>query len=237
MRNTKIGLTLLCLWIGLLPVIAQQKELSAAGDSINLSTEVVVKKKNKANNNLANVAAIPNTGKSIVKNRSKRVIPPRTNTLLLAEMGIAKNPEWGAGLMFGQMYRGIGWYLKGRSNFTMMKDANGWIDSYDMLPDCRRSTSSEWLMDAGMLFDVLRGQEKKSKRNHLGLYVGAGYGKRIRYVETVNEGWKKYAPNSYAGLSLDAGVIGSIYGFTMSAGVNVIDLKYMEIEVGIGWTF
>jgi hypothetical protein len=36
---------------------------------------------------------------------------------------------------------------------------------------------------------------------------------------------------------LDAGVIGSIYGFTMSAGVNVIDLKYMEIEVGIGWTF
>ena len=37
---------------------------------------------------------------------------------------------------------------------------------------------------------------------------------------------------------MDVGVIGSILGLTLSAGVNAFGgIRYMEIEVGIGWTF
>ena len=157
------------------------------------------------------------------------------NTFLLAEVGLAKNPEWGVGLMFGQKYNGIGWYLKGRSNFTFQKAGNIVISDY-AIPSYR-DTSSEWVIDAGLVFDFLGKITNKPKNTNLGIYVGAGYGARTRYLETVDYGWQKYMPNSYSGVSVDAGMIGSIYGFTLSAGVNTIGFKYMEIEMGVGYTF
>jgi hypothetical protein len=39
------------------------------------------------------------------------------------------------------------------------------------------------------------------------------------------------------GLSFGGGVIGSVKGLTISAGVNTIMARYMEIELGLGWTF
>ena len=193
-----------------------------AGDNITLSPKLVAKKKEKTTTEVADIVPIATR---------------RVNTLLLAEVGIAKNPEWGVGMMFGQMYNGIGWYVKGRSNFTFQSDVTGEIVSASAIPECLSDKSSEWLMDTGMLFDFLAKKEKKSKRNHFGMYVGAGYGARTRYLETVEDGWKKYLPNSYSGMSVDVGLIGSIHGFTLSAGVNTIGFKYMEIELGIGWTF
>ena len=207
------------------------------GDHIFVSPMLVSKRKGKTNAEPTNIAAIPDSGKRTVKEKSSKTPSGGTRTLLLAEVGIAKNPEWGVGLRFGQMYNGVGWYLKGRSNFTIMKDVKGQIESFDALPDCRSDKSSEWLMNAGIVFDLFRTWEKKSPRNHLGMYLGAGYGARTRYLETVTDGWKKYMPNSYSGVSVDAGVIGSVYGFTLSAGVNTIGFKYMEVEFGIGWTF
>lgn len=173
----------------------------------------------------------------LVHKKQKKEKPEDTHTLVLAEVGFAKNPEWGVGLMFGQMYNGVGWYLKGRSNFTFQSDVTGEISSYNALPACKSGKSSEWLLDAGLVFDFLAKKDKKSKRSHFGMYVGAGYGARTRYLETFDYGWQKYLPNSYSGFSVDAGVIGSIHGFTLSAGVNTIGFKYMEIELGIGWTF
>ncbi len=200
-----------------------------AGDKIALSPVLESKKKEKVPTPATNIAAIPNGNKGNDK-------PCTTNTLLLAEVGLAKNPEWGIGLMFGQMYNGVGWYLKGRSNFSFQK-TNGAINNYASVPDCKSDKSSEWLLDAGLVFDFLGKKDKKSKHSHFGMYVGAGYGARTRYLETFDYGWQKYLPNSYSGMSVDAGVIGSIHGFTLSAGVNTIGFKYMEIELGIGWTF
>ena len=157
------------------------------------------------------------------------------NTFLLAEVGLAKNPEWGVGLMFGQKYNGIGWYVKGRSNFTFPKAGDYVISDY-AIPSYR-DTSSEWVIDAGLVFDFLGKITNKPKNTNLGIYVGAGYGARTRYLETVDYGWQKYMPNSYSGVSVDAGVIGSIYGLTLSVGVNTIGFKYMEIEMGVGYTF
>ena len=170
------------------------------------------------------------------KNQSS-TSPRTTNTFLLAEVGLAKNPEWGVGLMFGQKYNSIGWYMKGRSNFTFQKAGNAVINDYKSVPDCLSDKSSEWVIDVGLVFDFLGKVAKKSQHSSFGMYVGAGYGARTRYLETMDNGWQKYLPNSYSGVSVDAGVIGSVYGFTLSAGVNTIGFKYMEIEVGIGWTF
>ena len=100
-----------------------------------------------------------------------------------------------------------------------------------------RDTSSEWVIDAGLVFDFLGKITNKPKNTNLGIYVGAGYGARTRYLETFDYGWQKYLPNSYSGLSVDVGLIGSYHGFTLSAGANIIGFKYMEIELGIGWTF
>ena len=201
-----------------------------AGDKIALSPVLLSKKKGATKSPDANITTIPDANKGNAN-------PRTTNTLFLAEVGLAKNPEWGVGLMFGQMYNGVGWYLKGRSNFTFQSDVTGEISSYDALPGCKSGKSSEWLLDAGLVFDFLAKKDKKSKRSHFGMYVGAGYGARTRYLETFDYGWQKYLPNSYSGFSVDAGVIGSIHGFTLSAGVNTIGFKYMEIELGIGWTF
>ena len=79
----------------------------------------------------------------------------------------------------------------------------------------------------------------------LGLYAGLGYGQYMRQWEYYNpageERWLLFEPESTAGVSYGAGIIGSMKGVTLSAGVNFImaqDMaKYMEIEAGIGWTF
>ena len=80
-------------------------------------------------------------------------------------------------------------------------------------------------------------KEKKNKNNLLGLYAGVGFGS-VRYaLEITVDQWIMYGPWSNTGLSIDAGLIGSIGGFTMATGVNMINFKHVEAEVSIGWTF
>jgi hypothetical protein len=70
-----------------------------------------------------------------------------------------------------------------------------------------------------------------------GLYAGLGYGQYSRYWEIVGGQWLEYAPSAVKGLSFGGGLIGSIKGLTLSAGINTIQAKHMEIEMGLGWTF
>ena len=175
------------------------------------------------------------------------------NTFLLAEGGYAMNPAWSVGLMAGQVYGevksvlGIGWYVKGRSNFQTTKAVNG-LHIYQgglvgitdpLMPVYTgRTRFTEWNVNAGMVLNFLN---KKSlnlhKNSMLGLYAGLGYGHYIRYWEIADGIWVEYAPTAAQGLSFGGGVIGSIKGLTISAGVNTIMAKYMEIEIGLGWTF
>ncbi len=174
-----------------------------------------------------------NEGDNIVL--SPKMRPHIINTLILVEVGVALNPEWGIGLMFGQMYDGVGWYLKGRSNWNIPKK-----DQYGgkLFNTSKETTSLEWIVDAGMVVDFLMKKEKKDKDNFLGLYFGAGYGSRDRYWLNRNiERWMKYQPNSYSGVSANIGLIGSWHGVTIMAGVNTLAFKYMEVEIGLGYTF
>ena len=174
-----------------------------------------------------------NEGDNIVL--SPKMRPHIMNTFILAEAGVALNPEWGVGLMFGQMYDGVGWYVKGRSNWNIPKK-----DQYGgkLFNTTKETTSLEWIVDAGMVVDFLMKKEKKDKDNFLGLYVGAGYGSRERYwLHPDIDSWLKYLPNSYSGISANIGLIGSWHGVTIMAGVNTLAFKYVEVEIGLGYTF
>lgn len=169
---------------------------------------------------------------------------PRINTFVVAEAGYAFAPQWGFGGMLGQMYNGLGWYVKGRSNFQFGYHAtNGLVCEQGGLINGElpfysgRTAAKEWLINAGFVVDFLGKQRMQYKNNMIGLYVGAGYGMRELLWEKSNGDWVKYNPTSASGVSAGAGVIGSVAGVTLTAGVNTIQFKYLEIEFGIGYTF
>lgn len=175
------------------------------------------------------------------------------NTFVLAEGGYAMNPAWSVGLMAGQVYgevtrvMGIGWYVKGRSNFQTTKAIEGLhinnggligITSPLMPAYTGRTRFTEWNLNAGVVLNFLNKKALNLHKNSMfGLYAGLGYGQYTRYWEIADGRWFEYAPTSVQGLSVGGGVIGSIKGLTISAGVNSIMAKYMEIEMGLGWTF
>ena len=177
----------------------------------------------------------------------------RHNTFVLAEGGYAMNPAWSAGLMVGQVYGevtrvcGVGWYVKGRSNFQTTKamegvriQRGGWIGvSNPLMPVYTgRTRFTEWNVNSGVVLNFLNKRTLNLHKNSMfGIYAGVGYGQYARYWEIADGRWFEYAPTSVQGLSVGGGVIGSIKGLTISAGVNTIMAKYMEIEMGLGWTF
>ncbi len=76
------------------------------------------------------------------------------------------------------------------------------------------------------------------------LYAGLGYGYRSLTARTVDGEWKQItshaSPNH--GINCEAGLMGSIKGFTISAGYsNIInssgDRYLSEIKIGLGYTF
>lgn len=177
----------------------------------------------------------------------------RHNTFVLAEGGYAMNPAWSVGLMAGQVYgevtqvMGIGWYVKGRSNFQTTKaiaglhiQEGGWVGiTNPLIPAYTgRTRFTEWNVDAGVVVNFLNKKSLNLHKNSMfGVYAGLGYGHYTRYWEIADGRWIEYAPTSISGLNFGGGVIGSVKGLTINAGVNTIMAKYMEIEVGLGWTF
>ena len=177
----------------------------------------------------------------------------RHNTIVLAEGGYAMNPAWSVGLMAGQVYgevtrvMGIGWYVKGRSNFQTTKaiegvyiQEGGWVGiTNPLIPAYTgRTRFTEWNVDAGVVVNFLNKKSLNLHKNSMfGVYAGLGYGHYTRYWEIADGRWIEYAPTSISGLNFGGGVIGSVKGLTINAGVNTIMAKYMEIEVGLGWTF
>ena len=175
------------------------------------------------------------------------------NTFVLAEGGFAVNPAWSVGVMAGQVYgevtrvMGIGWYVKGRSNFQTTQAIEGLhiypgglvgITDPIMPAYTGKRRFTEWNVNAGVVLNFLNKRSLNLQQNSMfGVYAGLGYGQYSRYWQIEDGRWIEYAPAATQGVSFGGGVIGSIKGLTISAGVNSIMAKYMEIEMGLGWTF
>ena len=174
----------------------------------------------------------------------------KRNTFLLAEAGFAINPSWGVGLMVGQVYGevtkgcGAGWYVQGRSNFQFTKtETNQAIDKGGFVAGEKpfytgQQRTNELVINAGLVLNFLNKQRpNRSKNSMFGVYAGLGYGQYARSWEIEDGRWFEYAPSRVKGLSFGGGLIGSIKGFTINAGINTIQAKYVEVEAGLGWTF
>ena len=174
----------------------------------------------------------------------------RHNTFVLAEGGYAMNPAWSVGLMAGQVYgevtqvMGIGWYVKGRSNFqttkaiagAQIKEGGSIFDIYPSYSGNKRFTS--WVVNAGAVVNFLNSEKLKCNRNTIfGLYAGLGYGQYTRYWELADGRWVEYGPTIAKRISFGGGIIGSIKGMTISVGVQTIEARHVEMELGLGWTF
>jgi hypothetical protein len=165
----------------------------------------------------------------------------KIKTVVMGQMGYSVAPQLSYGAMIGQMYKGIGWYVSGRSNFQFNTPAElacneqGYIDGERPFYTGNISTT-HYIINAGFMMNVLE-KTTKNKFNTLGFYLGGGYGKRELQWETTDGLWVKYAPTSHTGFSGNIGLFGSVYGITLSVGVNTINFKYVEVEAGIGYMF
>lgn len=166
-----------------------------------------------------------------------------SKTFIIGQLGYSATPQQSYGLMFGQVYWGIGWYINARSNFkfnqpaTLSCDKNGCIDG--VTPFYSGNTFvSHLIVNAGFMWDILDWDcRTKTRFEGLGFYVGGGYGRRELQWEIVDGTWVKYAPTSHTGFSGNLGVFGSLLGITINLGVNTINFKYAELEAGIGVVF
>ena len=164
----------------------------------------------------------------------------KIKTLIMGELGYSMSPQLSYGAMLGQMYKGVGWFVSGRSNFNfivpakMACDANGSIDG--IVPFYTGKTSMHLLVNGGLMVNFLE-WTATNKFNTFGMYAGAGYGLRECQLETTDGMKVKYAPTSHTGLSATVGLFGSIYGLTINVGVSTIAFKNVELEVGVGYMF
>ena len=181
------------------------------------------------------------------KSKSNKVL---INTYLLANMGISMHERWSVGLTFGQLYNGYGWYLKGRTNFIFPKTVQGLtFDNFGYLYNdgelifndpfySGETTISECVATVGFVMDFINRAKWRNENNMFGMYAGLGYGhSRLYWQLDGTKDWIMYTPGSITGLSMDCGLIASMGGFTLTAGINTINFKYLQIEAGIGWTF
>jgi len=175
-------------------------------------------------------------------------------TYILGQYAYGFTPQRSCGFVFGQNYYSVGWgwFIDMRSNwnfnhFSPPKDAStmasggiySWYENEEgkdpVYPFYTGKTESTlFTMHAGFSW-VFR--LSANRFNTLGFYFGLGGGVRRMVMETTDGQWVEYSPTSYKGFSGNIGLIGSIYGLTLRAGVNTIAFKYGEIEAAIGWMF
>lgn len=165
-------------------------------------------------------------------------------TFVLGQVGYSMTSSWTYGAMIGQTYNGIGWFVQGRSDFQknmssskLQCDKQGVID--EVLPFYNGKTASAaWQVTAGLVLDIL---ELSIKPDHyfdtFGFYLGGGYGTYTHSWQLTSGEWVSYGPTFRNGFCGSVGVIGSVHGFTLKAGVSSINFKSLDIEMGIGWMF
>lgn len=157
---------------------------------------------------------------------------PVTNKgfLVLADIGIRKNPSYGLRLGY---YKKIGGYVNFRSNFVSASTdyncfSDGSIENGSSIWTTGEEKHSRLNLCAGVITQVT---------DWLSLYAGAGYGKSTLAWEDVNGKWAEVKDFSYKGVAIDAGVVFTINHFAISAGVNSVAFDWCELTLGFGVRF
>ena len=168
----------------------------------------------------------------------------KVKTVIMGQAGYSLVPQLSFGGMIGQMYKGIGWFVSGRSNFNFPEPAkyvcnkNGeLLYDYNGVPFYTGNyQTSHWAVHGGFMMNFLE-WSTKNKFNTFGFYLGCGYGKRELQLELTNGQWVRYKPTYEEGFAGNAGLFFSVYGVTLHAGASTINFGYLDIEAGIGFMF
>ena len=172
-------------------------------------------------------------------------------TFILAEGGVSPIPlQPSAGLMVGAVSR-VGFYAKARTGFQFgtplgyisqgsnnIYQINVGIDELYLteteipyyLTNNRKLTY--WVADAGA---IVRTYYKNDMM--LYVYTGAGYAERQLLCENCINEWLRYNQTSVKGVSADLGIMMAYKHFALSAGVNTIVFKYVDVQLGLGYIF
>ena len=175
----------------------------------------------------------------------------KIKTLVMGQVGYSVAPQLSYGLMIGQMYKGIGWYITGRSNFHFQEPtqlhvyADGQI-GHNTEFYTGNVSKSHYVIVGGVMVNFLEWcRLTKNKFNTLGLYVGGGYGKREIQWETTDGYWAEFNGHAHtsfsgSGFSGNVGLFGSVYGVTINVGFGYITdgvQHHCEVELGLGYMF
>ena len=175
----------------------------------------------------------------------------KIKTLVSGQLGYSVAPQLSCGVMIGQMYKGIGWYITGRSNFHFQEptqlhvDDQGFIDGSTQFYTGNVS-KSHYVIIGGVMVNFLEWSRlTKNKFNTFGLYIGGGYGKREIQWETTDGYWAEFNGHAFtsfsgSGFSGNVGLFGSVYGVTINVGLGYITdgfMNHCEVEFGVGYMF
>ena len=136
------------------------------------------------------------------------------------------------GAMATVTHNRLGFYIKGRSNFT--KDIHESVCSSDgtsegtIIWTTGREKHPAWNLGAGVIFKIA---------GPLGIYAGSGYGNRTTLWEEASGSWAKVEEYSFKGACADAGIVLDISNFTASLGISSITFRNPSLEMGVGLRF
>ena len=167
----------------------------------------------------------------------------KVKTVVMGQVGNSFAPQLSYGGMIGQMYKGIGWFVSGRSNFNFLEPADHscnsnlsiWYNNGTPFYS-GKSQKTHWAVYGGFMMNFLE-WSSKNKFNTFGIYLGGGYGRRELQLELANGTWVAYGPTSFSNGGGNAGLFFSVYGITLHAGASTIGFEYLEVEAGIGLMF
>ena len=162
----------------------------------------------------------------------------KIKTLVMGQVGYSIAPQLSYGLMIGQMYKGIGWFVSGRSNFNFHNGLDIALIGEDEFFNGNIS-KSHLVVHGGFMLNFLEWAPiVKNKFNTCGMYIGLGYGNREVAWQTTDGEWIAISSNTYwHNCSFNGGLFGSVCGVTLSVGAAVLVEGYAEVEVGIGYMF
>ena len=148
-------------------------------------------------------------------------------------------PDLSYGVAAGVMWDKWGFLLKGRSNFDFTRYAYGCgsdkiaDDGYVMWTD-GSSCVKRHQITADLVFTPAR---------PVSVCAGLGYGSRMLLWRDVDGNWARVRDRSVSGVALDASVLVRPFpwrgwnGLTIVAGISWLPARYIDGEVGLGWTF
>lgn len=135
-------------------------------------------------------------------------------------------PQTSYGITFGHVKK-VGWFISAMSNF----DFTGFnmVDkSYEEVVLTGNSRSTRLSVMGGFIAKI---------GGPVYLKFGAGYGMRIRSVETADKEYVEYPNNTYEGVDLSAGLQFNLKNVTFDFDVVTTDFKMTEFKLGIGFNW